>query len=151
MSEKNRTVPSSEMDRQREYTNQIASENDRFFEANGIRKKAFVLTLGCQQNEADSERLAGMAQAMGSEMSDKPDDAYLIIVNTCAIREHAEKRALSLVGQYKHIKARNTELIIAICGCMVTQQHRSDEIKHRYPYVDIVFGTSSIHKFPELV
>ena len=107
MSEKNRTVPSAEMDRQREYTNRIAIENESFFASCGVRKKAFVLTLGCQQNEADSERLAGMAQAMGYEMSDKPDDAYLIIVNTCAIREHAEKRALSLAGQYKHIKQKN--------------------------------------------
>ena len=151
MTEKNKTVSSAEMQRQREYTSKIAIESERFFESCGTRKKAFVLTLGCQQNEADSERLAGMAETMGYEMSDKPDDAYLIVVNTCAIREHAEKRALSLAGQYKHIKAKNPELIIAICGCMVTQQHRADEIKHRYPYVDIVFGTSSIHKFPELV
>ena len=151
MSEKNKTVSSAEILRQREYMNSIAADNEVFFDTHKFRKKFFVLTLGCQQNEADSERLAGMAEAMGYEKSESPDDAYLIIVNTCAIREHAEKRALSLVGQYKHIKARNPELIIAICGCMVTQQHRSDEIKHRYPYVDIVFGTSSIHKFPELV
>jgi len=151
MSKEIKTVSVAEMSRQREFIAKISSENNAFLAKNNFRPKAFVLTLGCQQNEADSERLAGMAEAMGYEISDKPDDAYLIIVNTCAIREHAEKRALSLVGQYKHIKARNPELIIAICGCMVTQSHRVDEIKHRYPYVDIVFGTSSIHKFPELV
>ena len=72
-------------------------------------------------------------------------------VNTCAIREHAEKRALSIVGQYKHLKAKNPDLIIAVCGCMVSQTHRVEQIKHSYPYVNFVFGTSSLHRFPELL
>ncbi len=148
---KNRRVSDEEMARQREYTAQIRAINDRRLEKDGTRPHAFVLTLGCQQNEADSEKLAGMATAMGYEMTDRPDGASLIMVNTCAIREHAEKRALSLVGQYKHLKAKNPELIIVICGCMVVQEHRVEEIKHRYPYVDILLGTSSIHRFPQLM
>lgn len=113
--------------------------------------KAYVLTFGCQQNEADSERYAGMACSMGYELTDTPDNASLIIVNTCAIREHAEKKTLSIIGQYKHLKNKNPELIIAVGGCMVTQEHRQKEIKNSYPYVDIVFGTSSMHKLPELI
>ncbi len=133
------------------YISRLREQNDALFKAEGIRKKAFVMTLGCQQNEADSEKLKGMSEAMGYEVVNAPDEASLILVNTCAIREHAEKRALSIVGQYKHLKAKNPALIIGICGCMVVQEHRINEIKMRYPYVDILFGTSSLHKLPKLL
>ena len=148
---KSRMVSHEEMERQREYTAWIRTENERYFTENGCRPRAFVLTLGCQQNEADSEKLAGMAMAMGYEMTQTPEEARLIMVNTCAIREYAEQRALSLVGQYKHLKAKNPELVIVICGCMVVQEHRINDIKFKYPYEDILFGTSSIHRFPELL
>ena len=92
--------------------------------------KCFVQTFGCQQNEADSERIAGMAAEMGYSITDNPDEADLIVVNTCAVREHAEKKALSLIGQYKHCKNNKKELVIAVCGCMPSQEHRADEIKH---------------------
>ncbi|MBO5841759.1 MAG: tRNA (N6-isopentenyl adenosine(37)-C2)-methylthiotransferase MiaB, partial [Clostridia bacterium] len=117
----------------------------------GHTPKCFVLTFGCQQNEADSEKLAGMAQDMGYELCDDPADADLIAVNTCAIREHAEQKALSIVGQYKHLKAKKPSLLIAVCGCMVAQEHRREDIKHKYPYVDLTFGTASLHRFPELL
>ena len=139
------------MNIQKEAVACIAAENARYTEEMGHRRGAFVLTLGCQQNEADSEKLLGMAIAMGYEPVDAPEKADLIMVNTCAIREHAEKRALSLVGQYKHIKAKNPDLLIVMCGCMVVQEHRVDEIKHRYPYVDILLGTSSLHRLPGLI
>ncbi len=144
-----KTVSLEDIERQNGYMASVRERNRRFTAEKGFLPKAFVLTLGCQQNQSDSEKLAGMAKEMGYEITDKPDDAYLIIVNTCAIREHAEKRALSLVGQYKHIKAKRPELVIAVCGCMVAQEHRIEDIKHRYPYVDLLFGTSSIHRFPE--
>ncbi|MBO7303543.1 MAG: tRNA (N6-isopentenyl adenosine(37)-C2)-methylthiotransferase MiaB [Clostridia bacterium] len=127
----------------------VSAFNLQYERDHKVSRRAFILTLGCQQNEADSERLMGMALEMGYEKTDIPEDASLIMVNTCAIREHAEKRALSLVGQYKHIKAKNPELIIVVCGCMVVQEHRVDDIKRRYPYVDILFGPSLIHKLPE--
>lgn len=113
--------------------------------------KCFVQTFGCQQNEADSERIAGMAAEMGYSITESPDDADLIVVNTCAVREHAEKKALSLIGQYKHCKNSKKELVIAVCGCMPSQEHRADEIKHKYPYVDFTFGTSDLYMFPELL
>ncbi len=112
---------------------------------------AFVQTFGCQQNEADSERLAGYAEAMGYTITASPENASLILVNTCAIREHAEKRALSIIGQYKHLKAKNPNLKIGVCGCMVSQEHRKEDIKFRYPYVDFVFGTASLFRLPELL
>ncbi len=132
------------MARVREYTQELAAKI-------GVQPRAFVLTLGCQQNQSDSEKLCGMAENMGYQISDTPDGAHLIIVNTCAIREHAEKRALSLVGQYKHLKIKNPDLIIAVGGCMTAQAHRVEALKRSYPYVDILFGTSSIHRFPEFL
>ena len=149
MAGESKALSSLDTEKQKEYMSRVFSLNLQYKNENNKSRKAFVLTLGCQQNEADSERLLGMAIEMGYEKTDIPDDASLIIVNTCAIREHAEKRALSLVGQYKHIKAKNPELIIVICGCMVVQEHRVDDIKRRYPYVDILFGPSLIHKMPE--
>ncbi len=137
-------IQNSYMSRVRTYTDAKASEM-------GARPRAFVLTLGCQQNQSDSEKLCGMAESMGYEISDVPEGTHLIIVNTCAIREHAEKRALSLVGQYKHLKAQNPDLIIAVGGCMTAQAHRVDTLKGSYPYVDILFGTSSIYRFPEFL
>lgn len=113
--------------------------------------RCFVQTFGCQQNEADSERIAGMAVEMGYTLTKDPNEADLIVVNTCAVREHAEKKALSLIGQYKHCKAKNNDLIIAVCGCMPSQEHRANDIKHKYPYVDFTFGTSDIYMFPELL
>jgi tRNA-2-methylthio-N6-dimethylallyladenosine synthase len=133
-----------------EIMSMLREQNDRYAQDHA-RRRAYILTFGCQQNVADSEKLSGMCEAMGYDLTDRAEDADLIMVNTCAIREHAEKRALSLVGQYKHLKAKKSDLIIVMCGCMVVQDHRREEIKHRYPYVDILFGTSSIHRFPELL
>lgn len=149
MAESTKALSPLDSKRQIEYMQRVLSLNEKYVSEAGSRRKVFILTLGCQQNEADSERLLGMALEMGYEKTEAPDDASLIIVNTCAIREHAEKRALSLVGQYKHIRAKNPELIIVVCGCMVVQEHRVEDIKHRYPYVDILFGPSLIHKMPE--
>lgn len=148
---KTNILPPEKVAEQQLFTDRLRAWNDEYEKANGRRRKAFVLTFGCQQNEADSERLAGMAIAMGYELVKEPDDADFIIVNTCAIREHAELKALSTIGQYKHIKTKNPELVIAVCGCMVTQEHRKDDIKFKYPYVDFVFGTSSIHRMPQLL
>ncbi|MBO5374080.1 MAG: tRNA (N6-isopentenyl adenosine(37)-C2)-methylthiotransferase MiaB [Clostridia bacterium] len=119
-----------------------------------IRNKnltAFVITLGCQQNEADSERIRGVLRSLGYTITQDETIADIIIVNTCAIREHAEKRALSIIGRYKHNKTRNPDTIIGVCGCMPAQEHRLNQLKHSYHYVDFVFGTGSLHRLPEFV
>ena len=148
---KNNILPPEEIEAQKAYIAGMREENDAYLAQHGKRRGAFVLTFGCQQNEADSEKLSGLSEAMGYTIVDAPEKADLIVVNTCAIREHAEQKALSIVGQYKHLKAKNPALVIAVCGCMVTQEHRKNDIKFRYPYVDFVFGTSSIHRFPQLL
>ena len=111
----------------------------------------YVRTFGCQQNEADSERMMGVALSMGYRRVETPKDAKLILVNTCAVREHAEKKALSIIGSYKHIKDADPEVVIGVGGCMVTQGHRADKLKMSYPYVSFVFDTGSLHKLPELI
>jgi len=141
----NKTIPDTQIKQQYEYIKKVSALNEN------RASKYFIKTFGCQQNEADSEKLAGIAEKMGYTKADIPDVADLILVNTCAIREHAELKALSVIGQYKHIKIENPELVLVVCGCMVTQEHRINDIKFKYPYVDFTFGTSSIHRFPELL
>ena len=148
---KNTPLPPLGAAEQKQYTLAMRAENDRIFEATGKRRGAFIQTFGCQQNEADSEKFAGMCQEMGYAIVTEPADADFIVVNTCAIREHAEKRTLSIVGQYKHLKEKNPSLVIAVCGCMMAQEHRQNDIKFRYPYVDFVMGPSSLHRLPQLL
>lgn len=136
---------------QENYIREVRSRNDLDAKTLGTRRRAFILTFGCQQNEADGEKLRGLARAMGYDLTEQAQDADLIAVNTCAIREHAEKKALSVIGQYKHVKEQNPDLIIAVCGCMTAQEHRCEQLKRSYPYVDIVFGTASIHRLPEFI
>ena len=148
---KNTPMPPLSAAEQKQYIDAMRAENDRIFEATGSRPGAYIETFGCQQNVADSEKFAGMCQEMGYDIVEEADKADFIVVNTCAIREHAEKRTLSIVGQYKHIKEKNPSLVIAVCGCMMAQQHRQDDIKFRYPYVDFVMGPSSLHRLPQLL
>lgn len=114
-------------------------------------KRACVVTYGCQQNEADSERIAGMLREMGYASAASEETADIIIVNTCAVRDHAEQKALSITGGYKHLKIKKPSLIIGICGCMVSKQDMSDKIKMSYPYIDFVFGTEALWRFPEIL
>ena len=120
------------------------------------RKKAralrvYIATFGCQQNEADSERLLGSAIELGYEKTDIAENADLIIYNTCAVREHAELKALSKTGQLKKLKENNRELIIGLCGCMVSREDRVENIRQSYPYVDFVAGTNMLHRLPEIL
>lgn len=113
--------------------------------------KFYIETAGCQQNEADSERLTGIAVDLGYSVTNNKEDADLILLNTCAVREHAELRALSHTGHLKHLKEANPALVIGLCGCMVQQDHRKEDIKHKYPYVDFVFGTNMTFELPRLL
>ncbi len=110
-----------------------------------------VITFGCQQNEADSERIRGMAELMGYLPTDAPERASLIVINTCAIREHAELRALSVIGRCKKIKEKDRSVIIGVCGCMTAQAARVDQLKKSYPYVDFTLEPSAMHLLPQTV
>ena len=111
--------------------------------------RALVDTYGCQQNEADSERLRGMLDEMGCVFTENEDEADIIVINTCAVREHAEMRILGNVGALSHTKKANREQIVALCGCMVQAPGMAEKIKKSYPYVDMVFGPQVMWRFPE--
>ncbi len=117
----------------------------------GRARRYYVVTLGCQQNEADSERIRGMAQAMGYMPAERAECASLIVVNTCAIRGHAELKALSLIGRYKHIKTADPDTVIAVCGCMAAEPGVVRTIKEKFPYVSFTLEPNTLHRFPFLV
>lgn len=119
--------------------------------ANGQRPLAMVDTYGCQQNEADSEKLRGYLAMMGYGFTQDEFQADVIVVNTCAVREHAEMRVLGNVGALNHTKKNKPQQIIAVCGCMVQQEHMAEKIKKSYPVVDLVFGPHELWRFPELL
>lgn len=112
---------------------------------------ACVVTYGCQQNVADSEHIKGMLEAMGYGFTEERTQAKLIIFNTCAVREHAEDRVFGNVGALKKYKLANPDVVIALCGCMMQQQHIAEKIKKSFPFVDLVFGTHVVYKVPELI
>ncbi|MBR6311575.1 MAG: tRNA (N6-isopentenyl adenosine(37)-C2)-methylthiotransferase MiaB [Oscillospiraceae bacterium] len=124
---------------------EIARENE------GRRPLAFVDTYGCQQNEADSERIRGMLRLMGYEFTEDEFAADLIVVNTCAVREHAEQRVLGNVGALNHTKKAKPDQKIVLCGCMVQQKHMAERVKKSFPIVDLVFGPHELYRFPELM
>ena len=119
--------------------------------ADGRRPLAMVDTYGCQQNEADSEKLRGYLQEMGYGFTRDEYQADVIVVNTCAVREHAEMRVFGNVGALNHTKKARPGQLIAVCGCMVQQPHIAEKIKKSYPIVDLVFGPHELWRFPELL
>ena len=112
---------------------------------------ALVDTYGCQQNESDSEKLRGFLAEMGYGFTDSEAEADVIVVNTCAVREHAEMRVLGNVGALTHTKRKKPDQIIAICGCMVQQKHMAEKIRKSFRIVDLVFGPHMLWRFPELL
>ena len=145
---KTATVSEDELKKQEEFSLRVNSVlSKRYTE----KPKACVVTYGCQQNVADSEKIKGMLDEMGYTFTDKRDEAKLIIFNTCAVREHAEDRVFGNVGSLKGYKRSNPDVVIALCGCMMQQKHIAEKIKNSYPFVDLVFGTHVIHCLPELL
>lgn len=110
-----------------------------------------ITTFGCQMNEHDSEIMAGMLIEKGFAQVKERKNADIAIINTCSVRENADKRFFGTLGQLKRRKTENPDFIVCVCGCMMQQQHIVDSIKEKYPWVDIVFGTHNIHELPELI
>lgn len=138
-------VSQEEIARQKEFIHLIK-------EINGGRiKKYNIVTFGCQMNENDSERLAGMLVEMGYVETHEVDDSDLIIYNTCCVREHAELKVYGHLGALKSLKKARPDMVIAVCGCMMQQKEVVDYIKEKYSHVDLIFGTHNLYKFPELL
>lgn len=130
------------IEKQKEYIEKVKKINDN------KNKKYYILTMGCQLNENDSEKLIGIMEEMGYSKSEDIKNADLYVINTCCVRENAEEKLFGKLGELKKIK-ENKNIIIAIGGCMMQEEHITEKIKKSYPFVDIVFGTHTLHKFPE--
>ena len=147
MSYQRTEIPEPDIQHQRD----IGAQRRAHFTAGGRQPLAMVDTYGCQQNEADSEKLRGYLRAMGFDFTQDEFAADVVVMNTCAVREHAETRVFGNVGALTHTKAHNPNQIIAVCGCMAQQEHVAEKLKKSYRIVDLVFGPHELWRFPELL
>ena len=147
MERKNVVLSDADMARQREFTEKIKDLHIQ----RGKTVQALVDTFGCQQNVADSQHIMGMLEAMGCEFVTEPAEADIIVLNTCAIRDHAEKRVYGNLGALTHTKKANPEQIICLCGCMAQRPEVAEKVRQSYRHVDLVFGPQALWKFPELL
>ncbi|HEY9661670.1 MAG TPA: tRNA (N6-isopentenyl adenosine(37)-C2)-methylthiotransferase MiaB, partial [Allocoleopsis sp.] len=114
------------------------------------KKKLFIKTFGCQMNEYDSDKMADvLGSSDGVERTNTPDDADIILFNTCSVREKAQEKVFSDLGRVKHLKKSNPNLIIGVGGCVASQEGKA--IVERAPYVDVVFGPQTLHRLPQLI
>ncbi len=144
---KERIISAEEISHQRDFIYKIRD----IMEKRALRPLAFVETYGCQQNNSDSEKIKGMLYDMGFEFTEKAEEADFIIYNTCAVRENAELRVFGNLGALKNIKRKREDVIVAVCGCMMQQEHIAKRIKAKYKHVDLVFGTHALYRFPQLL
>lgn len=142
-----KTIDVSEIERQKEICREIFTR----FNSEKNEPLAMVDTYGCQQNEADSEKIRGYLSEMGYGFTQDEFKADVVVVNTCAVRKHAEMRVLGNVGALNHSKKANPNQIVVVCGCMVQQEHMAQKIKMSYPVVNLVFGPHDLWRFPELL
>ncbi|MBO4816500.1 MAG: tRNA (N6-isopentenyl adenosine(37)-C2)-methylthiotransferase MiaB [Clostridia bacterium] len=131
-----------EVEIQKEYIEKIKEINKE------KNLKYYILTMGCQLNENDSEKIVGMVEQMGYTKSEDIKDADIYLINTCCVRENAEEKLFGKVGELKKIKERKN-VIIAIGGCMMQEEHITKKLKESYNFIDIIFGTHTLHKLPE--
>lgn len=116
-----------------------------------VDKFYYISTFGCQMNERDTEILAGILNKMGYKKATEVESADLILFNTCCVREKAESKVLSQLGELKDLKSKKPGLIIGVCGCMVQQEGMPETIRRSAPHVDLLFGTHNIHELPDLI
>jgi tRNA-2-methylthio-N6-dimethylallyladenosine synthase len=121
------------------------------FRGMGEGRKFYIRTYGCQMNEHDTEVMAGIFMALGYEPTDRPEDANVILLNTCAIRENAENKVFGEIGHLKPLKQNNPDLLLGVCGCMSQEESVVNKILKQYQYVDMIFGTHNIHRLPYIL
>ncbi|MCI7726970.1 MAG: tRNA (N6-isopentenyl adenosine(37)-C2)-methylthiotransferase MiaB [Clostridiales bacterium] len=147
MNTKTTVISQEQLDNQFACCDKIAA----YWRDKGITPTAYVETYGCQQNEADSEKLRGYLAQSGYAIGTEAEGADVVIMNTCAIREHAEQRVFGNLGALTHTKRRHPGQKIFLCGCMAGETKVSDRIKKSYPHVDGVFSTHHLWQFPEIL
>ena len=144
MDRKEVLIPQEQLERQREFEQKIRALHEG-------PPLAMVDTFGCQQNVADSQHIMGMLEAMGFGFTDDPARAAVVVLNTCAIRDHAEKRVYGTLGALTHTKKADPEQVICLCGCMAQRPEVAEKVRQSYRHVDLVFGPQALWKFPELL
>jgi len=144
-----KTTVISQEDMQRQLT--FCNKTEAYWHAQGRTPLAYVETYGCQQNEADSEKIRGVLSESGYAITDTAEGADVVVMNTCAIREHAEQRVFGNLGALTHTKRRHPEQKIFLCGCMAGQDHVVERIKKSFPHVNGVFSTHHLWQFPEIL
>ena len=147
MDRKQVLIPQEQLERQREFEQKIQA----LHEGRTAPLLAMVDTFGCQQNVADSQHIMGMLEAMGFGFTDDPARAAVVVLNTCAIRDHAEKRVYGTLGALTHTKKADPEQVICLCGCMAQRPEVAEKVRQSYRHVDLVFGPQALWKFPELL
>ena len=147
MKRENVLVSEDALARQREFEAKIKE----MFTSREAHPVACVDTFGCQQNVADGQKLMGMLADSGFTFTEDPKEADLVILNTCAVREHAEQRVFGNLGILTHTKKENPEQVICLCGCMAQRPEVAEKVRTSYRHVDLVFGPQALWKFPELL
>lgn len=144
MNERYETISAGEIDYQRSVMKSIAEHPN-------APKLFYVVTYGCQMNAHDSEKIAGMLIEMGMKEAPSREEADFVIFNTCCVRDNAERRALGNVTWLKEVRKNRPHMIIAVCGCMVQQPGMAEKLMKQYRFVNLAFGTSNLHRFPEML
>jgi tRNA-2-methylthio-N6-dimethylallyladenosine synthase len=121
------------------------------FRGMGEGRKFYIRTYGCQMNEHDTEVMAGIFLALGYEPTDSTEEANVILLNTCAIRENAENKVFGELGHLKSLKLEKPDLLIGVCGCMSQEESVVNKILKTYHQVDVIFGTHNIHRLPHIL
>ncbi len=147
MSSKTSVISKEQLDQQLAFCHMIRL----YWQDRDRTPKAYVETYGCQQNEADSEKIRGILAESGYAITDEAEGSDVVVMNTCAIREHAEQRVFGNLGALTHTKRRHSPQKIFLCGCMAGQSHVVERIKKSYPHVDGVFSTHHLWQFPQLL
>ena len=147
MSKQTYVITEEQLQMQLGFCDKIAA----YWHEQDITPTAYVETYGCQQNEADSEKIRGYLAMGGYQIIQQAEGADVVVMNTCAIREHAEQRVFGNLGALTHTKRRHPRQKIFLCGCMAGETKVSDRIKKSYPYVDGVFSTHHLWQFPEIL
>ena len=147
MNTKTTVINQEQLETQFAFCDKIAA----YWQSQGRTPTAYVETYGCQQNEADSEKLRGYLTQSGYAIVQSAEGADVVVMNTCSIREHAEQRVFGNLGALTHTKRRHPEQRIFLCGCMAGETKVSDRIKKSFPYVDGVFSTHHLWQFPEIL
>lgn len=142
---KDTAVPQGELESARLAAERINNNLD------GRKPTYYIETYGCQMNEHDSEKIAGILERCGYVPAADKAAANIIFFNTCCVRDHAEKKVFGNIGTLKKVKDENPSLIIGVCGCMMQQKEVADKLFKRFPYLDMVFGTNELHMLPNLL